>query len=95
MANIIRAKIDLTKIDKSLIFEGKKGKYIDIAIVENRDGEDRYGNTHFISQDIPKERRESGEKSPILGNGKFTGDGQRQKPYASNHGGDDLDGVPF
>tara|TARA_B110000285_G_scaffold64452_1_gene74092 strand:- start:163 stop:282 length:120 start_codon:yes stop_codon:yes gene_type:complete len=32
MASLISANIDLTKIDKSKIYEGKKGKYYPITI---------------------------------------------------------------
>ena len=35
MASLISANIDLTKIDKSKIYEGKKGKYYPITIVLN------------------------------------------------------------
>jgi hypothetical protein len=76
MNNIIRVKIDVTKIDKSAIHHGEKGKYIDITLLGNRDGEDRFGNHYMVVQDLGQARRESGEKGPILGNGKIVG----QKP---------------
>jgi hypothetical protein len=76
MSNIIRVKIDVTKIDKSAIHHGEKGKYIDITLLGNRDGEDRFGNHYMVVQDLGQTRRESGEKGPILGNGKIVG----QKP---------------
>jgi hypothetical protein len=63
-------KLDVTKIDKSAIYEGKKGKYITLTLLENREGRDDYGNDGFVTQDIGKERRESGEKGPIVGNWK-------------------------
>ncbi len=72
--------IDVLKIDKSAIYEGKKGKYINLTLMENREGEDQYGNHGFIVQDIGKERRESGEKGPIVGNWKHLG--QKQTPQA-------------
>jgi hypothetical protein len=67
---MIRAKIDVTKIDKSAMFKGTKGTYLDITLLDNRDGTDEYGNDGFIVQDIGKERRENGEKGPIIGNWK-------------------------
>lgn len=76
MANIIRVKIDVTKIDKSAIHHGEKGKYIDITLLGNREGEDRYGNHYMVVQDLGQARREAGEKGPILGNAKIVG----QKP---------------
>jgi len=76
MSNIIRVKLDVTKIDKSAIHAGEKGKYIDITLLGNRDGEDRFGNHYMVVQDLGQARREAGEKGPILGNGKVIG----QKP---------------
>jgi hypothetical protein len=76
MSNIIRVKLDVTKIDKTAIHHGEKGKYIDITLLGNRDGEDRFGNNYMVVQDLGQSRREAGEKGPILGNGKIVG----QKP---------------
>jgi hypothetical protein len=76
MSNIIKVKLDVTKIDKSAIHAGEKGKYIDITLLGNRDGEDRFGNHYMVVQDLGQARREAGEKGPILGNGKIVG----QKP---------------
>ena len=61
------ARIDVTKIDKSAIYEGKKGKYLDIVLW---DKPDQYGNDGYITQDLGKERRERGDKSEFLGNWK-------------------------
>lgn len=63
----MRLKIDVTKIDKTAIFVGKSGKYIDLTIMLN-DALDKYGNCAFITQDIGKERRAAGERGPIVGN---------------------------
>ena len=71
---IITLKIDVTKIDKARLFEGKNGaKYLDITRLENRDGQDRYGNDFMVVQSVTKEERESGKRGPILGNGKIIG----------------------
>jgi len=80
MSNIIRVKLDVTKIDKTAIHHGEKGKYIDITLLGNRDGEDRFGNHYMIVQDLGQTRREAGEKGPILGNGKIVGQKQAQQP---------------
>jgi len=79
---IIRAKIDVTKISKNHIYVGEKGKYIDITLLENRDGPDQFDNDFMVVQDLGKEARERGEKGPILGNGKFVG----QRPQAHTDG---------
>jgi len=68
---IIRASINISKIDESATIQGKQGKYLAFTLLENRDGEDQYGNNFMIVQDIGKERREAGDKGVILGNGKF------------------------
>ena len=67
MPNIIRAKIDVTKILKEHLFQGKTGaKYLDFALIPVK--ESKYGETHFIIQDLPRELRDKGQKGPILGN---------------------------
>jgi single-stranded DNA-binding protein len=66
----ISIKIDVTKIDKSRIFVGKKGKYIDLTTFIDTDNESEYGDHGFISQSVSKEEKEQGVKTPILGNTK-------------------------
>ena len=68
---IIGAKIDVKKINKDLFFKGEKGLYMDISILENKNGTDQYGNDFMITQDVGKEARARGEKGPIIGNGKY------------------------
>lgn len=77
----IVCKIDVKKIDKSALFSGSRGTYLDIALIENRDGEDQYGNLGFVAQSLSRERREAGEKGPILGNWKRIGN-DAAKPAA-------------
>lgn len=79
--SIISAKIDVTKIPKSAIFVGTKGKYIDITLLPNRDGTDQYGNDYMVVLDLGKEARERGEKGPILGNARIRG--QKAAPKAA------------
>lgn len=73
---MIVLKLDVLKIPKSRIFVGKKGKYLDLRLVENKDGEDQFGNAGFIAIDIPKSLRDAGDKGEIVGNWKHVG----QKP---------------
>lgn len=77
---MIKLKLDVTKIDKTAIFEGRKGKYLDLTLVENRDGTDQFRNDGFVAQDLSKERREAGEKGPIIGNWKTIGGKPAPKP---------------
>ncbi len=93
-------KIDVTKIDKSAIHVGAKGKYIDLTLMETRDGVDQYGNNGFIVQDIGKERRIAGEKGPIIGNWKHVGPTPQKPPQAAHRPpiaamDDELDEIPF
>jgi len=69
MSNIIRLKIDVTKIDKSRLFRGKKGVYLDAVLIPLRQPSD-FGDTHIITQDVSKEERDQGIKGAILGNGR-------------------------
>ena len=75
----ISIKLDVTKIDKSRIFEGKKGKYLDLTTFIDTEALDEYGNNGFISQSVSKDERAQGVKTPILGNAKvFYQDGHNQ-----------------
>jgi hypothetical protein len=73
-------KINCSKIDKSALFEGKNGKYLDLVLFENKGGVDQYGNHGFVTQDIGRERREAGERGPIIGNWKEVGGFVPQQP---------------
>lgn len=70
MSRILRLKIDVSKIDKSALFKGQKGVYLDAAVIMN-DEPDKYGNDGMITQDIGKDRRLQGDRGPILGNGQW------------------------
>ena len=63
-----KLKINVNLIDKTHLFKGAKGTYLDVTLMENKGGTDEYGNDGFIVQDIGKEAREAGEKGPIIGN---------------------------
>lgn len=73
---MIAIKLDVTKIPRERIFVGKKGKYLDLRLVENKNGTDDYGNDGFVAVDIPKAERDAGGKGEIVGNWKNIG----QKP---------------
>ncbi len=61
-------KIDVTKIDKSFLFKGKSGTYLDVALIPNKSCRDQYGNDGMIVQSVSKQARQEGKKGPILGN---------------------------
>lgn len=64
MGKLITAKIDVTKIQKQLLFSGQKGTYLDLVIWVN-DEPDRFGNDVSIEQ-----KTEKGKDKIYLGNGK-------------------------
>ena len=64
----INVKIDVTKIDKSKLYQGAKGTYLDMTTFVDTEEVDQYENHGFISQSVSKEEREKGEKGRILGN---------------------------
>lgn len=100
-----RIRIDLTKIDKSAIYKGAKGQYLDITLFDNRDGTDQYGQDGFLTQDLGKERREAGDKAPICGNWRYIGQKQpvasglphtmKPQPAPQQPATDQLDDLPF
>ncbi len=66
----IALKIDVTKIDKSRLFDGKNGaKYLDAIMIETPDN--KFGNSHVIIQSVTKEERAAGVKGAIIGNAKI------------------------
>ena len=106
----VSIKIDVTKIDKNRLFEGKKGKYLDATVFINPDEADQHGNHGMVTQDVSKEERDNGVKGNILGNVKVfwqgdgksvsnsqTGNTQEQTPQQSQGGGFDNfdDDIPF
>ena len=88
MASIISGNINLSKLDKSKIYEGKKGKYYPITVVINNEvGE--YGDSGYIMTEQTKEQREAKEAKSYLGNVKVVWtDGENvstaDKPQQSN-----------
>ena len=70
MCKIINLKVDVTKLDKSKFFVGKKGTYANITVAENMDGESEYGDTHYVFESQSKEERDAKTPKNYLGNGK-------------------------
>lgn len=66
----VEIKINVNKIDKTRLFEGKNGKYLTVTGFIDIDQKDEYGNNGMITQSVPKEEREQGVRGAILGNSK-------------------------
>jgi hypothetical protein len=91
-----KLKIDLLKVTGARKFTAKdgtehvaipatslymgKGAYLDLDMRGNREGEDQYGNTHFIAISPTKEQRMAKEKTPIIGNAKTLTFGDTPQP---------------
>jgi len=101
----VQVKIDVSKIDKALLYKGSKGVYLDATVFIDVDTPDQYGNHGMVTQDISKEAKDAGEKGPILGNVKvfWKDSNQAQKPTGKPTGkparstkGDSFDDdIPF
>jgi hypothetical protein len=80
----VSLKIDVTNIDKSRLFAGQKGKYLDATVFIDIDQKDQYDNNGMITQDATKEEKDQGVKGNILGNCKvFWKDQQDPLPQAA------------
>lgn len=64
----ISVRIDVTKIDKSRLYKGEKGTYLDLTTFVDTAVADKYENHGFISQSVNKEERDAKVQTPILGN---------------------------
>jgi len=100
MTRILRLKLDVTKIDKERLFQGKKGVYLDATVFLN-DEQGQYGDNGMITQDVSKEEREAGTKGNILGNAtiiKVLEDNRQEAPNSTAEAtaqAEGMDDIPF
>jgi len=94
MSKLIAIKIDVTKIDKERLYQGKKGSYLDATVFLN-DEEGQYGDNGMITQSVSKEEREAGVKGAILGNVKILGEFGDNKSAPAASGTGSTDDIPF
>lgn len=64
----LNVRIDVTKIDKSRLYKGEKGTYLDLTTFIDTEVEGKYGDHGFISQSVTKDERDAKIQTPILGN---------------------------
>jgi len=102
---MITLSIDVTKIDKARLVEGKRKndgsvpKYLNLVLFES---ESEYGD-YIVKQSVTKEERKAKKEMPILGNAKKWERQEsrpataRQRPQASapKPADDEGDDVPF
>ena len=93
----ISLKIDVTKIDKTRLYKGAKGTYLDLTTFVDTEVADQYENHGFISQSLTKEEREAKAQTPILGNVKvFYTHGQPQQAQQAPATLEEMDeDIPF
>lgn len=106
MATIANISIDVTKIDKSKLIDGKDGrKYYNMTFSIN-DSTDQYGNNIQVWEGQSKEEREAKAQRNFLGNGRTVWSGENKpqqnttvtQPIESNKNytpENDQDDLPF
>ena len=98
MSQILAASIDLTKIDKSRIVQGKNGaQYYNITIIVN-DTKDQYGNDISVQQGQTKDERAAKASKVFIGNGKIIYDSgsKASTPQPTSTEADNgIDKLPF
>ena len=67
----VSIRIDVTKIDKTRLYKGAKGTYLDMVTFIDTENVDQYENNGFIAESVSKEERAAGVKGTILGNSKI------------------------
>lgn len=98
----VKLKVDVSKINKDLLFTGSKGVYLDATVFVDINEPDQYGNNGMIVQDVSQEARQAGNKGPILGNVKvFWKDGNAPQQAPQSQGsefsasGEEEESIPF
>ena len=83
--------IDVTKIDKSRLYVGKKGTYLKLTIAE-KDEPDQFGNNLSAWEEQTEEERKNKTQRNFLGNGKtiWTEKPANEANEASDNNPDDL-----
>lgn len=75
MAKLLSVSVDVSKIDKSKLVQGKKGTYLNLT-VEVKDEKDQYDNDVAVWQGQSPEERDAKEKKNYLGNGRVVWSGE-------------------
>jgi len=95
MAQIIGCSIDVTKIDKTKLVEGKNGaKYFNFNVnVEDEPNE--YGKDCSITLSQTKEQRDAKEKKVYIGSGKTLWRSTKTHQTVKQQTNDSSDPLPF
>ena len=76
----LEIKVNVSKLDKSKLFEGKTGKWLTLKTFINTEEQDQYGNNSFITESPTEEEKIGKVKLPIVGNSKIFWKEQQQQP---------------
>jgi len=105
MSKLIKAKIDVKKIVKSKLFEGKTCTYLDVDIWIN-DKADRYGNNVSIQQQTKKDelkiyigsgktREKKEENADKIEDKQGQWQGKKESSSPAGPSNDELSDLPF
>jgi len=92
---IINFSVNLNKVDKSKIVEGKKGKYLPLTVFV-QDEKDKNDNNVAVIQSQTEQERKNKTAKNYVANGKvvFQSEANDQKPK-SEEPKEEPDGLPF
>lgn len=90
MNPIINVSINVSKVDKSKLYEGKQGKYLNLTLIPSKS---EYGD-YMVVQSVSKEDRAAGIKGAILGNGKLV-EPKSSRPTPTPENQVDNSDIPF
>ena len=93
---IVNLRIDVSKISKDKLFKGKKGLYMEVAVLVSQD-ENKYDTPCSVWERPSKEERESKAERNYLGNGKVAWIEGEENPEAKPEPTpiSDIDNLPF
>lgn len=83
---MITVKVDMAMIDKKFLFTSEKtGRvYLDLVLKEYKEGEGKFGQSHYVNQSASKEHnamlKETNGYMPIIGNATTYGSANKEKP---------------
>jgi hypothetical protein len=70
MSKLVSLSIDVTKIDKSKLYKGEKGTYLNLDVWIDEEADEDWKKVS-ANQSQTKEEREAKEKKNYVGNGKL------------------------
>ncbi len=83
MSKLLGVSLDVKKITKERLYEGKKGTYLKLTISLN-DEIDQFGNNVSVWEEQSKEEREGKVERVFLGNGRIIYDSEGFKQPQQN-----------